>query len=138
MKWIGAVLSVLLVVGFFGFSGSLTGPMKSADVGHNGLLAKLIPAQEKEREETDSHGRQLLRRIQEILDGWLKSLNEKIENEDVTRLEVRFYEMLRSIVEWAKEKVDARLDSDEKGQDRKQKGLFRDTRLQAPKFPVKA
>ena len=135
MKWIGAALSVLLVVGFLGLSGFLTGPMKSPELESKGLSARLVPAQEKE--ETDTHGRQLLKRVQEVLDGWLKSLNEKIENEDVTRLEVRFYEMLRSIVEWAKEKVDARLESDEKGQDRKQKGLFRDTRLQAPKFTAR-
>jgi hypothetical protein len=92
-----------------------------------GHEARLLLAQRGEREEAESHGTQLLRRIQEVLDGWLKSLNERIENEDVTRFEVRFLEILRSILEWVKEKVDARLESSrEKDGEKKQRGIFRD------------
>ena len=126
-KWIGPVFSLLLVVAFLAFSGLAPGSdrLRTHDIG--GHEPRLILTQGGEREEGDSHGNQLLKRVQEILDGWLKSLNERIENEDVTRLEVRFLEILRSILEWAKERVDARLESSqEQRRQKKERGLFKD------------
>jgi hypothetical protein len=82
---------------------------------------KTVPAifgttgEEDEKKQEDSHMVQLLKRLQEVLDGWLKSLNERIESEDITRLEVRFLEVLRSVLEWVKAKVDAKIESS-KGQ----------------------
>ena len=78
--------------------------------------AKTIPAifgqmDDKEEKEQDSHLILLLKNIQEALNGWLKSINERIESEDVTKIEVRFLEILRSILEWIKEKIDAKIES---------------------------
>jgi hypothetical protein len=66
---------------------------------------------EEEKEQKDSNRVVILKRIQEALDGWLKSINERIESEDVTKIEVRFLEILRSILEWIKEKIDAKIES---------------------------
>jgi hypothetical protein len=79
--------------------------------------------------EADPHMVQILKEIQRKLDEWLKSLNERIEREDVTRFEVRFLEILRNILEWVKEKVDAKIESSEKEKPirRRQKGLFQET-----------
>jgi len=79
--------------------------------------AKTIPAifgqmeDKEEKKEEDSHFILLLKNIQEALNGWLKSINERIESEDVTKIEVRFLEILRSILEWIKEKIDAKIES---------------------------
>jgi len=83
---------------------------------------------EKKEEEIDSHYIQLLKKIQEKLDEWLKSLNERIEKEDITRIEVRFLEILRNVLEWVKEKVDAKIESS-KGEKplKKRRGLFEET-----------
>jgi len=72
---------------------------------------------------------QILKEIQKKLDEWLKSLNETIESEDVSRFKVRFLEILRNILEWVKEKVDAKIESSEKEKPikKRQKGLFRET-----------
>jgi hypothetical protein len=67
--------------------------------------------QEEEKKEEDSQYIALLKQIKEKVDGWLKSINERIEREDVTRLEVRFLEILRNILEWVKEKIDSKLES---------------------------
>ena len=79
--------------------------------------------------ETDSHLIQLLKEIQKKLDEWLKKLNERIESEDITRFEVRFLEILRNILEWIKEKVDAKIESaeKEKPQKRKERNIPRDS-----------
>jgi hypothetical protein len=52
--------------------------------------------------------------LREKLDEWLKSINDRIESEDVSRLEVRFLEILRSILGWVREKIDAKIASSEK------------------------
>ena len=59
----------------------------------------------KKKGETDPHMLEILKEIQKKLDEWLKSLNERIESEDVTRFEVRFLEILRNMLEWIKEKI---------------------------------
>ena len=91
---------------------------------------KLTLTQDTEKEgERDTYSITLLKQIREKLDEWLKSLNEKIEEEDITRLEVRFYEFLRNILEWVKEKIDAKLNSseEEKPKRREKERLFRET-----------
>jgi len=45
------------------------------------------------------------------LDEWLKSINEEIESEDVTRFKVRFLEILRSILEWVRDRLESWLES---------------------------
>jgi len=83
---------------------------------------------EEKKGETDPHMLQILKEIQKKLDEWLKSLNDRIESEDVTRFEVRFLEILRNILEWIKEKVDAKIESfeSEKPKGREKKGIFQE------------
>jgi hypothetical protein len=72
----------------------------------------------------------LLKQIREKVDAWLKSLNEKIEREEITRFEVRFYEILRNILEWVKEKLDSKIESSEeqRPKQKEKRGVFRETR----------
>jgi hypothetical protein len=69
----------------------------------------LVQASEREgvKGEKDTYEISLLKQLKAKVDAWLKSLNERIEREDVTRFEVRFLEILRNILEWVKEKIDA-------------------------------
>ena len=128
-KWIGPFVSVLLVMVLVYFLApfQLPAPQGSEDSG-----VKPVPAifgktdEDREKKEEDTQLIQILKRVQEVLEGWLKSLNERIESKDVTRLEVRFLEVLRSVVEWVKAKVDAKIDSS-KGQ-REAKVAFQDIR----------
>jgi hypothetical protein len=84
--------------------------------------------QEGKKEGTDSPYIQLLKQIREKVEGWLKSLNERIEREDVARFEVRFLEILRNILEWVKEKIDSKIESsEEKKPEKQERGLFRET-----------
>ena len=91
---------------------------------------RVIPIQDGgEKGEGDPYMLQILKEIQKKLDEWLKSLNETIESEDVSRFKVRFLEIFRNILEWVKEKVDAKIESSEKEKPikKRQKGLFRET-----------
>jgi hypothetical protein len=117
-KWIGPFVSVLLVIVLVYFVAPFRPPAQKESV-QAGVRA--IPAifgrmdENEEKKDEDTHLVQVLKRLQEVLDGWLKSLNERIESEDITRLEVRFLEVLRSVLEWVKAKVDAKIESS-KGQ----------------------
>ena len=121
-KWLGPLVSVFLIVGmFFGTS--------------NGAKLegyRILPAQgEEKKDQTDPHMIQVLKEIQKKLDEWLTKLNDRIEREDVTRFEVRFLEVLRNILEWTKEKVDAKIQSETGNPIKKQKKgreIFRETR----------
>ena len=79
-------------------------------------------AQNRGGGEQDSHYTQLMRQLRTKVDGWLKDLNQRIESEDVTRFEVRFLEILRSLLEWVGEKVDAQIESEEKKPKKKMRG----------------
>ena len=80
------------------------------------------------KEQTDPHLILVLKRLREKLDEWLKSVNDRIQSESITRLEVRFLEILRSILGWVREKVDAKIESSEKEKpQKKERGLFRET-----------
>ena len=113
-KWIGPFVSALLVIVLV-YSIAPFQPPVQRESTNAGI--RPVPAifgrmdDEDQKKEEDSHLIQVLRHVQEVLDGWLKSLNERIESEDVTRLEVRFLEVLRSVLEWVKAKVDAEIDS---------------------------
>jgi hypothetical protein len=122
-KWIGLFFSVLLfLIGAF-FSLKLSIPVldmrtepaslkQAISKGDQGSPRRVIFGSEEERgkkEAKETHYIQILRILRENLNEWLKSLNERIESQDVTRLEVRFLEILRNILEWFKEKIDAKL-----------------------------
>jgi hypothetical protein len=132
-KWIGPLLSLLLIlilgIGFVSGSFSSlkpTSPGKAKTEGYS-----FIPVQdEKEKGDADPYMLQIWKELQKKLDEWLRKLNDRIESEDVTRFGVRFLEMIRNILEWVKEKVDAKIESYAKGKPirKKKKGIFQETR----------
>jgi hypothetical protein len=127
-KWIIPCLFLLLITALIFVSSPYYGSKKVVKLpankaGHPADLpatldngAKTIPVIFGKMEEKEEKGQvdsqlALLLKIQEALNGWLKSINERIESEDVTKIEVRFLEILRSILEWIKEKIDAKIES---------------------------
>lgn len=79
-------------------------------------------AQANEREAQDSHYIQLMKQLRGKVDGWLKDLNQRIESEDITRFEVRFLEILRSLLEWVRDKIDVQIEGGGKKPKKKTKG----------------
>jgi len=138
-KWIGPLISFLLilVLGIGLVSGSFSN-LKQTLYGKTKTdgYPILLVQDEKEKGDGDPYMLQILKEIQKKLDGWLRKLNDRIEREDVTRFEVRFLEIVRNILEWIKEKVDAKIESYEKEKPikRERKGVFRETNLEALRF----
>ncbi len=132
-KWIGPFLSFFLVlllgIGLISGSFSFLKKENPKEARTEGNRIRLVQDEGK-KEETDPHLVQVLKEIQRKLDEWLKSINERIESEDVTRFEVRFLEILRSVLEWIKEKVDAKIESAEreKPRQKEKRGIFREIR----------
>ena len=126
-KWVGPCLVCLVIL----VSLFLSGPFEQ---GPRGKEPPVLLTQDRGNQDDDSNMIQLMKGLQEMLDGWLKSINERIDREDVTRLEVRFLEILRSILEWTKEKVDRELESLREQQQRRERGTFRDARWKGPPF----
>ena len=130
-KWIGLLLS-LLFTGVLFFGPAFSALFKPGSEGKSVESPQTVFAQSnKEKEEKrDSYSTDLLKQIREKVEGWLKSLNDKIESEEITHFEVRFYEILRSILEWLREKIDAEIGppENEKFQERGPGRPFRQTR----------
>jgi hypothetical protein len=131
-KWVGLFVSIFLTlaVGTGWVSDSFFILKKNPPRVAKSEGYRMAPIQDEgEKGEADPHMLQILKEIQKKLDEWLKSLNESIESEDVSRFKVRFLEILRNILEWAKEKVDAKIESYEKLKPikKRQKGLFQET-----------
>mgnify|MGYP000064832614 CR=1 FL=1 len=136
-KWIGPFISLLLLMGAIYLSDPFSFKAETSYYGGKGERApSLRHAQVREKgEESDSYYVQVLKQFSEKLEGWLKALNERIESEDVTRLEVRFLEILRSILEWVKEKIDAKIKAEQEQKEKKpEKGLFRETKRENLRF----
>ena len=130
-KWLGLLISVFLIVILLSvpFASDIFNPATNREEGTKGY--GIVVAQQREKEpKGDTYSTALLKQIRDMVDGWLKELNEKIEREDITRFKVRFYEILRGILEWVREKIDAKLESpEEKKQKMEDKGgVFRETR----------
>jgi hypothetical protein len=138
-KWIGPFISllVILILGIGLVFGSFSN-LRQALQGKAEIDGySIIPVQdEKDKGDADPHMLQILKEIQETLDGWLRKLNDRIEREDVTRLGVRFLEIIRNILEWIKEKVDAKIESYEKDKpiQKEGKGVFRETNQEVLRF----
>ena len=128
-KWIGPTLSlllVLLVILIFGLFHHFKISIGKEE--ENRIVRTQYVEKEEKRGGTDSNNVLILKQFKEIVDGWLKSLNERIEREDVTRFEVRFLEILRSILEWVKEKIDSWIESSEdQVPGKKRRDLLRET-----------
>ena len=102
-KWFGFLISLLLIIGMVSAFLAPSILKKAKPEGRKSEGYRIILIQNDEKKgETDPHMLQILKEIQKKLDEWLKSLNERIESEDVTRFEVRFLEILRNILEWIK------------------------------------
>ncbi len=112
MKWIGSLLSLVCAVVLISFLGS-SGNSESRIARQQGGRIAVTQYREggEKREEKDTHMIQILKELKQTVDGWLKSINEEIEREDVTRFKVRFLEILRSILEWVKDRLDSWLES---------------------------
>jgi len=114
-KWIGPFLSLFLILSLIPILGSFQNTQRETKDKEGG---KIVPTQYaqggKKGGGKDTFLIDLLKELKQMVDGWLKSINEEIENEDVTRFKVRFLEILRSILEWVKEKIDSSLESSEK------------------------
>jgi hypothetical protein len=131
-KWIGPLISLFLILILgIGLVYDLFPVVEKASPKESRLEAyRVVPIEDGgEKGEADPHMLQILKEIQKKLDEWLKSLNEKIESEDISRFKVRFLEIWRNILEWVKEKVDAKIEFYEKEKLKKQpgKGLFQET-----------
>ncbi len=114
-KWIVPLLSLLLIAVLLLISSpfDIFGSSKSKKEGEEkpGIL---LTQDEGKEDQTDSHFILALKRLREKLDEWLKSINHRIESENVTSLEVRFLEVLRTILGWVRKKVDAKIRSSKK------------------------
>jgi len=138
-KWIGPLISLLLILilgvglvfgSFSNFKQALHGKTNT-----DGYSIRSIQ-DEKEGGDADPYLLQILKEIQKKLDEWLRKLNDRIEREEVTRFGVRFLEIIRNILEWVKEKVDAKIESYEKDKptQKEKKGTFRETNREVWRF----
>jgi hypothetical protein len=114
-KWIVPLLSLLLIALLLMASSPFNIFKTSTNRQQSGERYGLLFIQDEGKEQqTEPHLILILKRLREKLDEWIESINDRIEREDITRLEVRFLEILRSILEWVREKVDAKIASSEK------------------------
>jgi hypothetical protein len=134
-KWVGPFLSLFLIPVLISSLGSSQNSGRSFEKKGEGQMIQTQYREGRENKgEKDSYMVQLLSELKQTLDGWLKSINEEIEREDVTRFKVRFLEILRSILEWVKEKIDSYLESSEQDTPLKKGGAFREVRLKGSPF----
>jgi hypothetical protein len=115
-KWIVALLSLLLITLLLLISSFFSIFKPSMIKRESGERPRILLTQDKEEKkvQSDPYLILVLKRLREKLDEWLKSINDRIESENITRLEVRFLEIWRSILEWVIEKVNAKIESSEK------------------------
>jgi hypothetical protein len=132
-KWIGSLLSLLLIVLTILVSGSFNIlkqriPEKE-NKGDYGIALTQSVEGEGKKGETNSYNILILKQLKEKVDAWLKSLNDQIERKDITRFEVRFLEILRNVLEWVKEKMDSKIKSWEEKKPEKKRigGILRET-----------
>jgi hypothetical protein len=114
-KWIVPLLSILLIALLLLISSlfSIFKPsMTEKESGEK--IGILLTQDEGKKKPTDPPLILILRRLRQKLDEWLKSINDRIDSEDITRVEVRFLEILRSILEWVTGQVDIKIKSSEK------------------------
>jgi len=115
-KWIAPSLSLLLIALLLLISSPFNTFKASMNAKESGERPGiLLPQGEGKKEQVAPHFILVLKRLRKTLDEWQESINDRIENENITDLEVRFLEILRSMLEWVSEKVDAKIESSERG-----------------------
>ncbi len=136
-KWIGTLISFLLIVILgIGFVFGSFSKLEQASPGRTKIEGySVLPVQdEREGGEAAPYMLQIWKEIQKKLDEWLRKLNDRIEREEITRFGVRFLEVIRNILEGAKEKVDAKIESYAKKKPIPEKELLRETRREGSRF----
>lgn len=120
-------LFILIIVIFLGI-GLIYNFIFSSKInlGEERFRFHFIQEREEQKEEADPYTISLLKQIRGKVEGWLKAINERIEKEDVTRLEVRFLEILRSLLEWLKDKIDSKLESMKEKKPKIRQEIFRE------------
>jgi hypothetical protein len=113
-KWMGPLLSILLVVSLFfiPFASNIFKPI-SDQKGNPRVIFTLNTDKEGKEGSEDTYYVTFLKQTREKVDEWLDSLNKMIEQEDITHFEVRFYEISRNFLEWIRETIDAKVKSSE-------------------------
>jgi len=114
-KWMGPfsfILLTLVLISILGFDQDSQRATEKKEESRI-VLTQYREGGEKKGEK-DTYLIDLLKQLKQIVDSWLKSINDEIESEDVTRFKVRFLEILRSVLEWIKEKIDSWLEASEK------------------------
>lgn len=120
-RWIGPFLFLLLILAMNSILGFYQDSQGTTERKNGGQIVLTQQRKGGEKKgEKDTFMIDLLKQLKQKVDGWLKSINEEIEEEDVTRFKVRFLEILRSVLEWVKEKIDSWLEPSEN--DMKKKG----------------
>jgi hypothetical protein len=135
-RWIGPLLLFIFLLVSIWTSGLSHEPNTfTGDHKEGRIVLTQLKEKSGKKEETESHFVQVLKELKVAVDGWLKSLNDRIEREDITRFEVRFLEILRSILEWVKEKIDSQLESPEEELPEKKEERIQETHLEVFLFP---
>jgi hypothetical protein len=135
-KWIGPFLFLFLIPVLISITGFSQNSERSFGKKEEGPIIRIEYRERGEKKgEKDTYTIQLLKDLKQTVDSWLKSINDQIEREDVTRFKVRFLEILRSFLEWVKEKIDSYLEnSEEETPEPKEKNGFREIRQKVPYF----
>jgi len=111
-KWIVPLLSLLLIALLLLISSPFNIFKPSMNQKESQEKPGIVSAQDEgEEEQTAPHLILVLKRMHEKFDEWIESINDRIEKEDITRLEVRFLEVLRSILGWVREKAEVKIES---------------------------
>ncbi len=127
-KWIGPFFSLLLTLSLISLPGLFQDSQRPPEAtGKRGVVMAQNRAEAQRKGEKDTFLIDLLKQLKQTVDGWLKSINDEIEREDVTRFKVRFLEILRSILEWVKQKIDAWLENLEEASWRREVPLDKET-----------
>jgi hypothetical protein len=133
-KWVGPFLAILFVVSllFLTFASTIFKPIsdQNESIENPRMILTLNTDKEGKGGNEDTYYIKLLKQTREKVDEWLDSLNKKIDQEDVTHFEVRFYEISRNFLEWIRETINAKIKSSEekKLKERESEELFQDTR----------
>jgi hypothetical protein len=129
-KWIGPLLSILLIVAMILISTPFTnlhqGVIKNERRENHQFVRTQKMEEGEKKGELDSYTISLLKILREKVDEWLKTLNDRIEKENIARFEVRFLEILRNVLEWVREKIDALLEPSQEKKPEKRRVMSRD------------
>jgi hypothetical protein len=140
-KWVGLAISlfltVLTILVYDSFNHLKQAIPEKEKKGDYGISFTQSVEDEGKKAESNSYNILILKQFKEKLDAWLKSLNDQIERKDITRLEVRFLEVLRNILEWLNEKIDAKIKSweEKKPEKKRMGGIMREALQKVKPFP---